>query len=104
MHDIAKIFDRMHSSIQGLVARTGGIKPPDKTRAASHLTSQESEEISRGLSSQLSIREIAKQLNRAPSTVLREVNRNGGRTSYRANKADSATWEHAKRPKRSRYC
>jgi IS30 family transposase len=100
LHDIAKIFDRMHSSIQGLIARTGGIKPPDKTRAASHLTSQEREEISRGLSSQLSIREIAKQLNRAPSTVSREVNRNGGRTSYRANKADSAAWEHAKRPKR----
>jgi hypothetical protein len=50
----------MHSSIQGLIARTGGIKPPDKTRAASHLTSQEREEISRGLSSKLSIREIAK--------------------------------------------
>jgi len=100
LHDIAKIFDRMHSSIQGLIARTGGIKPPDKTRAASHLTSQEREEISRGLSSQLSIREIAKQLNRAPSTVSREVNRNGGCTSSRANKADSAAWEYAKRPKR----
>jgi len=74
LHDIAKIFDRMHSSIQGLIARTGGIKPPDKTRAASQLTSQEREEISRGLSSQLSIREIAKQLNRAPSTISREVN------------------------------
>jgi len=47
-----------------------------------------------------SLHEIAKQLNRAPSTVSREVNRNGGRTSYRANKADSAAWEHAKRPKR----
>ena len=45
LHDIAKTFDRMHSSIQGLIARTGGIKPPDKTRAASHLTSQEREEI-----------------------------------------------------------
>jgi len=100
LHDIAKIFDRMHSSIQGLIARTGGIKPPDKTRAASQLTSQEREEISRGLSSQLSIREIAKQLNRAPSTVSREVNRNGGCTSSRANKADSAAWEYAKRPKR----
>ena len=100
LHDIAKIFDRMHSSIQGLIARTGGIKPPDKTRAASQLTSQEREEISRGLSSQLSIREIAKQLNRAPSTVSREVNRNGGCTSSRANKADSVAWEYAKRPKR----
>jgi hypothetical protein len=66
LHDIARIFDRMHLSIQGLIARTGGIKPPDKTRVTSHLTSKEREEISRGLSSQLSIREIAKQLNRAP--------------------------------------
>jgi IS30 family transposase len=100
LHDIAKIFDRMHSSIQGLLARTGGIRPPDKTRAGLHLTSQEREEISRGLSSQLSIREIAKQLNRAPSTVSREVNRNGGCETYRANKADTAAWERAKRPKR----
>jgi IS30 family transposase len=51
------------------------------------------------LSSKLSIREIAKQLNRAPSTVSREVNRNGGRGTYRANKADTAAWERAKRPK-----
>ncbi|MFT5675963.1 MAG: transposase [Paraglaciecola sp.] len=100
LHDIAKIFDRMHSSIQGLLARTGGIRPPDKTRSGLHLTSQEREGISRGLSSQLSIREIAKQLNRAPSTVSREVNRNGGCETYRANKADTAAWERAKRPKR----
>lgn len=99
LHDIAKIFDRFHSSIQGLIARTGGIRPPYKTRSALNLTPQEREEISRGLSSQLSIRQIAKQLHRAPSTISREVNRNGGRKLYRANKADTAAWERAKRPK-----
>jgi IS30 family transposase len=52
----------------------------------------EREEISRGLSSQLSIREIAKQLNHSLSTISREVNRNGGRNVYRPNKADIAAW------------
>jgi IS30 family transposase len=99
LNDIAKFFDRFHSSIQGIIAKTGGIRPPDKTRSALCLTTQEREEISRGLSSQLSIREIAKQLKRSPSTISREVNRNGGRTLYRANKADIAAWERAKRPK-----
>ncbi|WP_412970822.1 IS30 family transposase [Glaciecola sp. MF2-115] len=99
LHDIARFFDRFHSSIQGIIAKTGGIRPQEKTRSALCLTPQEREEISRGLSSQLSIRQIAKQLNRSPSTVSREVNRNGGRKLYRANKADAAAWERAKRPK-----
>ncbi len=99
LHDIARFFDRFHSSIQGIIAKTGGIRPQEKTRSALCLTSQEREEISRGLSSQLSIRQIAEQLNRSPSTVSREVNRNGGRKLYRANKADTAAWERAKRPK-----
>jgi len=59
------------------------------------ITPQEREEISRGLSSQLPIRQIAKQLNRAPSTISREVNRNGGRKLYRENKTDTAVWERA---------
>lgn len=99
LHDIANIFDRFHSSIQGIIAKSFGIRPPDRVRSALCLTLQEREEISRGLSSDLSIREIAKQLHRAPSTVSREINRNGGRKLYRANKADIAAWERAKRPK-----
>lgn len=75
------MFDRFHTGIQRIISREGGIRPPPKTRAASSLTHSEREEISRGLSSQLSIRQIAKKLNRAPSTVSREVNRNGGRVS-----------------------
>ena len=100
LHDIAKTFDRFHSSIQGIIARTGGIRPPIKKRSPLYLTPQEREEISRGVSAQLSIRKIAKQLSRSPSTVSREINRNGGRKLYRANKADLAAWERAKRPKR----
>jgi transposase len=99
LHDIAAMFDRFHSSIQGIIAKTYGIRPRVKTRSALCLTMREREEISRGLSSKLSIRQIAKDLDRSPSTISREVNRNGGRKLYRANIADSAAWERAKRPK-----
>jgi IS30 family transposase len=103
LHDIAKFFGRGHSSIQGILIKTGGFKPPAKKRAPASLTAQEREEISRGISSQLSIREIAKQLNRAPSKTSREVNRNVSRMIYRANKADIAAWERAKRPKPCKF-
>jgi hypothetical protein len=77
LHDIARISDRIHITIQGLIARKVGVKPSDKTRSTSYLKSQKREEISRGLSSQLSIRVIAKQLNRAPPEVSREENSSG---------------------------
>ena len=99
LHDIARMFDRFHSSIRRIVEESGGIQPAPRKRAAISLTPEEREDISRGLSTQLSFREIAKRLNRAPSTITREVNRNGGRMAYRATKADSAAWERAKRPK-----
>jgi IS30 family transposase len=58
------------------------------------------EEISRGLASDSSIREIAKCLERAVSTVSREVARHGGRPAYRASQADGEAWQSALRPKR----
>jgi transposase len=99
LNDISRIFDRFHSSIQRIVGETGGIKPPIKRRSTVTLTLEEREEISRDLSSELSIREIARKLCRSASTISREVNRNGGRKLYRAAKADAAAWERAKRPK-----
>jgi IS30 family transposase len=63
------------------------------------LSLAEREEISRGIVADLSIRAIALLLGRAPSTVSREINRNGGRSAYRANTADEAAWERAHRPK-----
>jgi len=63
------------------------------------LTLSEREEISRGVVAGQSIRSIASELGRAPSTVSREVNRNGGRRHYRANTADQAAWDLAHRPK-----
>jgi IS30 family transposase len=99
LNDISRIFDRFHSSIQRIVGETGGIKPSIKRRSTVTLTLEEREEISRGLSSELSIREIARKLCRSASTISREVNRNGGRKLYRAAKADAAAWKRAKRPK-----
>ena len=59
LHEIAALFDRGHSSIQGIIYKAYGIRPPEKIRSKMHLTPQEREEISRGLSSKLSIRQIA---------------------------------------------
>ena len=64
------------------------------------LTVAEREDISRGLASGSSLRDIAKRLERAASTVSREVARHGGRPEYRANEADQQAWESASRPKR----
>ena len=99
LHSIARLFDRHHSAIQGILARTGGIRPPQRTRSQRALTLAEHEEISRGVVGGQSLRSIAASLGRAPSTVCREINRNDGRRHYRANKAEQAAWDRAHRPK-----
>ena len=99
LHSIARLFDRHHPSIQGVLARTGGIRPPKRRRSCRALTMSEREEISRGIVAGRSIRSIASALGRAPSTVSRELKRNGGRRRYRANTADKAAWDRAHRPK-----
>jgi IS30 family transposase len=78
LHSIAQHFGRSHSSIQGILSRTGGIRPPQRTRSARSLSLAEREEISRGIASGRSLRSIALRLGRAPSTISRELNRNGG--------------------------
>jgi len=99
LHQIAQLFDRAHTSVQGILSRTGGIRPPARTRCAMALTLAEREEISRAMAEGQSIRSIAARLERAPSTVSRELRRNGGSAVYRASEADSAAWERALRPK-----
>ncbi|MGI9522209.1 MAG: helix-turn-helix domain-containing protein, partial [Hyphomicrobiaceae bacterium] len=79
MSSIGRLFDRNSSSIYPLLARTGGIRPPERRRSRLALTLAEREEISRGLRAELPFRAIARQLKRAPSTISREVLRNGGR-------------------------
>ena len=96
---IARLFDRHHSAIQGILSRTGGIRPSQRTRSQRALTLAEREEISRGVVGGQSLRSIAASLGRAPSTVCREINRNDGRRHYRANKAEQAAWDRAHRPK-----
>ncbi len=99
MSSIGRRFDRNSSSIYPLLARTGGIRPSERRRSRLALTLTEREEISRGMRARLSFRAIARQLRRAPSTISREVRRNGGCISYRAARSDQAAWERALRPK-----
>jgi IS30 family transposase len=99
LHQIAKLFDRYHTSIRGILAETGGIRPAPRRRSRLVLTLAEREEISRAVVAGHSIRSIAASLGRAPSTISRELNRNGGEERYRASQADQAAWERARRPK-----
>lgn len=99
LQQIAQLFDRNHSSIQRILAETGGIRPAARHRSRLALTLAEREEISRAVVSGHSIRSIAVLLGRAPSTISREMKRNGGQECYRANLADQSAWDRACRPK-----
>ena len=96
---IGRLFERESSSIFGLLSPSGGIRPAARTRSTHSLTLAEREEISRGIVCQLSLRTIASQLKRSPSTISREIKRNGGYDHYRATHADQAAWDRACRPK-----
>ena len=99
LNSIARLFGRGHSSIQRVLAPSGGIRPPPRRRSGRALSLSEREEISRGVAAGESLRWIAASLDRAPSTISREINRNGGRRQYRASKADEAAWDRAHRAK-----
>jgi IS30 family transposase len=89
LHRIGRAFDRPHTSIHCLLAHHGGIVPASRRRSVVSLTLGEREDISRGLACGSSIRDIAKGLERAASTVSRE-----------ANEANHPAWNSALRPKR----
>ncbi len=99
LQQIAQLFDRNHSSIQGILAATGGIRPAPRRRSRWALTLAEREEISRAVVAGQSMRSIAAQLGRAPSTISREIKRNGGQEGYRASQADQSAWDRGRRPK-----
>jgi IS30 family transposase len=99
LHEIARLFDRHHTSIRGILSETGGIRPPRRVRSKLALSLSEREEISRGVVGGRSMRSIAASLSRAPSTISREIRRNGGCQGYRASNADQAAWDQAHRPK-----
>jgi len=99
LHQIARLFDRNHSSVRGILAPTGGIRPAPRSRSRLALTLAEREEISRAVVAGHSMRSIAVQLGRAPSTLSREIKRNGGQACYRASQADQSAWDRGRRPK-----
>ena len=100
LHEIGRAFGKEHSSIRCLLLPRGGIPPAARRRSRLALTLSEREDISRGIASGSSIREIARGLSRATSTVSREIARHGGRPAYRAHDADRQAWVAALRPKK----
>jgi len=100
LHEIGRAFDKPHTTIHQFLLPSGGIRPAARRGSRLALTLAEREDISRGIASGSSIREIARRTERAASTVSREVRHHGGRPVYRAHDADCQAWVSALRPKR----
>jgi len=96
---IGRRLGRSAASIRAFVEASGGVRPAVRRRPVRHLSLVEREEISRGVAAGESLRVLARRLGRAPSTLSREVARNGGRHRYRAHRADRAAWQRARRSK-----
>jgi IS30 family transposase len=96
---IGRVFDRSSGAIFEHLKPHGGIRPTPRRRSRRVLSLDDREEISRGVAAGVSLRSIAAQLHRAPSTISRELRRNGGHRRYRAAAADSQAWDRALRPK-----
>lgn len=96
---IGRAIGRPASSVFSIVERDGGMCPAPRRRSQRCLTLNEREEISRGIAADWTIRQIACRIRRAPSTVSREIQRNGGLRGYRAGRAETAAWVRARRPK-----
>ena len=99
LHEIGRAHGRPHPTIRKLLLPSGGIPPITRRRSRLALTLAEREDISRGIASGSRLREIARRLDRAASTVSREISRNGGRPAYRAHTADDHAWDSTLRPK-----
>ena len=99
LHEIGRVYGKAHNSIFAVLLPRGGIPPIARRRSRLALTLAEREDISRGIASGSSIREMASRLERAAPTVSREVARHGGRPAYRAHDADRQAGVSALRPK-----
>ena len=98
--DIAQALERKNKTgVYRILASTGGIVPAVRRRSAMALVLREREEISRGIATGRSMRQIAARLGRSPSTISREIRRHGGRSAYRATEADARAWDRGQRPK-----
>ena len=101
--DIARALERRNKSgVYRILGLNGGIAPAPRRRARVALRGDEREEISRGIAASQSMRQIAQRLGRSPSTISREIRRNGGCSAYRASEAERSAWERALRPKSCR--
>lgn len=100
LEQIGSALGKRPSSVYKAAAACGGIAPKGRRRAAQALNLLEREEISRGIAAGLSMRRIARAIKRSPSTISREIARNGARQAYRAQAADRAAWARAGRPKK----
>ena len=96
---IGRVLGKPSSCVWSHIKPHGGIRPRPRCRSRLALSLSQREEISRGIASGCSIRLIARSLDRAPSTVSREITRNGGRRRYRAERAEKRAWKEALRPK-----
>ena len=99
LSDIARALGKQPGSIHGVVAANGGVFPPQQRRSCRTLSLREREELSRSMVAGYSLRQIAAAMQRAPSTISREVARNGGPARYRGSDADESAWKRARRPK-----
>lgn len=99
---IGRSLDRYPDAVRDVLMKNGGIARPVRTRSSSALTLAERESISRGLALGQTMRGLAAELGRAPSTISREIQRHGGRAAYRAVAAEERAWDNALRPKRCR--
>ena len=97
---IGRAFGKPSASIYFQLAPHGGIRPAPRRRSRLALTLSEREEISRGIAAYQSTRSMARLLGHSPSTVSREISRNGGYDRYRPALADEKAWVRARRPKR----
>ena len=100
LSSIGRAFGKESSSVYFQISPYGGVRPASRRRSRLALTLLERETISRGLVARQSARSMARQLGRSPSTVSREIKRNGGCDGYRAAQADEQAWLRARRPKR----
>lgn len=102
--ELANLLKRSLSTVWSLInpsghVSRGGFSVRPRRRNSEQLSQAEREEISRGLAKGSSIRAIARSLRRSPSTISREVARNGGARWYRAERAEKRASDRACRPK-----
>ena len=98
--DVAREVARSTGMVHRVMKEVGGVaRRAEWDPSPARLSAGEREEIRAGLDAGKSFRSIAKALGRAPSTVCREVNANGGRSNYSGWRAHRRACELARRPK-----